>query len=116
MAGSIGVNAVIVRNITGMLRRAGLVHTRRGVAGAELTRPLSEITLLDVFHAVEGEGGLFGIHLRPNPECPVGQGIQTALEHNFSSAQRAMEAELRSMTLAKIAGDVRRAALTVDCK
>ncbi len=109
MAGSIGVNAVIVRNITGMLRRAGLVLTRRGVAGAELTRPLSEISLLDVFRAVEGEGGLFGIHLRPNLECPVGQGIEIALEHSFSSAQRAMEAELRRTSLSKIAGDIRRA-------
>ncbi len=74
MAASIGVNPVIVRNVTGMLRRAGLVNTRQGVAGTQVARPLAEITLLDVYRAVEAvdEGELFAFHPNPNPRCPVG--------------------------------------------
>jgi DNA-binding IscR family transcriptional regulator len=55
MAGSIGVNPVVVRNVTGMLKRAGLVRTQQGVAGTWLARPLSKVTLLDVYRAVEDE-------------------------------------------------------------
>jgi DNA-binding IscR family transcriptional regulator len=36
LAGSIGVNPVIVRNVISQLREAGLVQTQRGSSGAEL--------------------------------------------------------------------------------
>jgi DNA-binding IscR family transcriptional regulator len=98
MAGSIGVNAVIVRNITGMLRRAGLVHTRQGAAGAQLAKQLESITLLDVYRAVE-EAEPFAIHANPNPNCPVGANIQTALEKSFGDAKRAMELQLAATTM-----------------
>ncbi|HEX5084581.1 MAG TPA: Rrf2 family transcriptional regulator [Blastocatellia bacterium] len=94
MAGSIGVNPVIVRNVTGMLRRAGLAVTRQGVAGASLSRKPADITLLDVYRAVEPDGEMFSIHSRPNPKCPVGAKIESTLEKHFTAAQQAMEARL----------------------
>lgn len=109
MAGSIGVNAVIVRNITGMLRRAGLVTTRQGVAGTHLAKPLTDITLLDVYRAVEAveDGELFSVHSRPNPDCTVGKNIQTTLEGVFSEAQRAMESRLEQTTMAEVVRELR---------
>lgn len=104
MACSIGVNPVIVRNITGMLRRAGLVATRQGVAGARLAKPLKDITLLDIYkavHAVEA-GDLFAFHQNPNPKCPVGANIQAALENQLIEAQQAMEAQLERTTLEEV--------------
>jgi DNA-binding IscR family transcriptional regulator len=94
MAGSIGVNPVIVRNVTGMLRRAGLVSTQQGVAGAHLAKSISEITLFDVYRAVETDPDLFSIHAQPNPACPVGANIQATLERVLGDAQRAMESRL----------------------
>lgn len=102
MAGSIGVNPVIVRNVTGMLKRAGLVSTSQGVAGTHLTRPLTKITLLDVYRAVESEGDLFSIHPRPNPNCPVGSRIQETLEKAFEGAQDAMEARLAETSMQQV--------------
>ena len=46
MAESVGVNPVTVRNVTGMLRRAGLVSSRRGKAGTHLAKRLDAITLM----------------------------------------------------------------------
>ncbi len=103
MAGSIGVNPVVVRNVTGLLRRAGLVRTHQGVAGARLARPLAEISLLDVYRAVEGdEAGLFSIHPRPNPQCPVGARIQGTLTRLFAAAEDALHARLAGITLAQV--------------
>ncbi len=102
MAGSIGVHPVVVRNVTGVLRKAGLVQTQKGVSGVRLARPLSEMTLLDVYRAVEGGETLFSIHERPNPECPIGRNIQTTLETFFGEAQKAMEDRLARMTLQQI--------------
>ena len=102
MAGSIGVNPVVVRNVTGMLKRAGLVRTQQGVAGASLARPLSEVTLLDVYRAVEDEASLFSVHPRPNPKCPVGARIEGTLRDVFAEAEDAMEANLAGITLAEV--------------
>lgn len=106
IAGSVGVNPVVVRNILGRLRRAGLVHTHRGVVGALLARPLDQITLLDVYRAVEDDGEMFGIHPRPNPRCPVGAAIQGTLERVFHEAQEAMEARLAATTMDRIIEDM----------
>lgn len=114
MAGSIGVNPVIVRNVTGMLRRAGLVTTRQGVAGTQLAKPLREITLLDVYRAVDAveEGDLFAVHPNPNPQCPVGANIQTTLEGVFAEAQRAMETRLAETTMEAVVQQLKGASPT----
>lgn len=105
LAGSVGVNPVIIRNITGMLRKAGLVLTQQGVAGAALVRPAEEINLLEVYRAVE-ETDIFAIHPRPNPNCPVGANIQGALEVVFDDAQRAMEQRLEQTTIGQLLAKV----------
>ncbi|MDF2718835.1 MAG: Rrf2 family transcriptional regulator, partial [Paenibacillus sp.] len=55
IAGSVNTNPVVVRRITGMLSKAGLVRTSPGVAGATLARPIEEITLYDVYKAVRDD-------------------------------------------------------------
>ena len=52
LAGSIGVNPVIVRTVISQLREAGIVRTQRGSSGAELVKRLDEITLYDIYKAV----------------------------------------------------------------
>ena len=110
LAGSIGVNPVIVRNVISQLREAGIVRTRRGSSGAELAKPLREISLYDIFKAVESvdaEEGLFHFHEQPNPDCPVGRNIQKVLGRHLTDAQRAMEEQLKAATLADIAEDTK---------
>ena len=52
IAESVNTNPVVVRRITGHLARAGLVRVRRGPGGAVLTRPPEQITLADVWKAM----------------------------------------------------------------
>ena len=114
LAGSIGVNPVIVRTVISQLRQAGILQTQRGSSGAELAKRLDQITLYDVYRAVgsvDAEEGLFHFHEQPNPECPVGRNIHAVLDQRLMDAQRAMEEKLRSTTLEEIAEDTRRAVL-----
>ncbi|OWL97823.1 transcriptional regulator [Deinococcus indicus] len=106
MALSVGTNPVVIRTVAGQLRRAGLIRTRQGVAGASLSRPASQITLLDVYRAVNGEDRVFRLHERPHPSCPVGANIQATLEDRFGRAQAALEAELARSTLADVTADL----------
>ena len=95
LAGSTNVNPVIIRKILGQLKG---------------TRPLNEITLLDVYKAVECvEGGeLFHFHENPNPQCPVGRSIHTVLDGKLEQVQKAMEKELNSITLEDVEMDIQK--------
>lgn len=108
IAGSVNTNPVVVRRIMSMLSKAGLVRTSPGVAGATLARPVHAITLLDVYKAVRDDDNdaLFAIHDKPNPACPVGRNIQTALDKSFQQAQTAMEQELGRVTLDSVVFDI----------
>ncbi len=104
LAGSINTNPVIVRNVLRQLRNAGLVKIIRGTGGASLARVPEEITLYDVYAAVEAvdDGRLFRMHKNPNPECPVGRNIHTLLDDMLEDIQDAMEQEMRRYTVADL--------------
>ena len=110
LAGSTGVNAVIVRNVLGQLRKAGIVETRQGSGGAHMAKALDEVTLYDIYKAVEciDDEGLFHFHENPNVECPVGRNIHRAMDGRLAAAQTALENELKSTTIAQVVADTRK--------
>ena len=107
MAGSIGTNPVIIRKLLQKLKAAGLITVSRGTGGVEVTRPLEEITFLDIYKAVEctPEEELFHFHENPNPLCPVGRNIHHVLDDKLERVQAAMEKELAAITLADVKRD-----------
>lgn len=107
IAGSVNTNPVVVRRIVSMLSRAGLVVSTTGPGGgARLARPSDEVTLLDVHRAVE-QGELFGSPpSQPNPQCPVGRHVQSALETHLARAERALHQALADVTIASIVRSV----------
>ena len=107
LSSSIQVNPVIIRKLLGQLKEAGLIEVKRGSGGASLAKEPGEITLLDVFNAVESlDGGmLFHFHENPNPDCPVGRSIHPVLDGRLEQIQRAMEKEMQSITLEDIFND-----------
>ena len=110
LSGSTGVNAVIVRNVLGQLRNAGIVETRQGSGGAHLAKALDEITLYDIYKAVDcvDDEGLFHFHENPNADCPVGRNIHKAMDDRLQTAQSALENELKKTTLAEIVADTKK--------
>ena len=110
LSGSTGVNAVIVRNVLGQLRNAGIVETRQGSGGAHLAKALDEITLYDIYKAVDcvDDEGLFHFHENPNADCPVGRNIHKAMDDRLQTAQAALENELKRTTLAQVVADTRK--------
>lgn len=104
IAESVNTNPVIIRRIIGSLKKAGLVHVKAGTGGTFLRKDLDEITLLDVYRAVEvvEKGNLFNFHEHPNPDCPVGANIESVLRTNMLDAQAAMEHTLAQVTLKQL--------------
>ena len=101
------VNPVIIRRILQQLKAANLITVSRGSGGASIVKPLSEITLLDVYNAVNcvENGNLFHFHENPNPECPVGRNIHRSLDDKLHRIQQAMENEMCKITILDIVKD-----------
>ena len=114
LAGSVNVNPVIIRRIVQQLKDAGLVTVRRGEGGISVTRPLDEITLLDVFNAVEvmDGGNLFHIHENPNTQCPVGRNIHKVLSPELDSFQKDLEKSLAGRTVGDIVSETEKRILS----
>lgn len=109
LAGSIGVNPVIIRGIMSDLKKAGLIDTKRGPGGITITRPLDEISFYDVYEAVEkNKDELFNFHENPNPKCPVGRNIHAALDGKLMSAQEDFEDDLRKYKLSDVVKKIHR--------
>lgn len=104
IASSVNANPVVIRRLLGQLKEAGLVTVEAGVGGASLARPAGEITMLDVFRAVDSlDGGhLFDFHANPNPDCPVGRRVHAVLDGELADAQAALEHRLAQTTLADL--------------
>ena len=108
LAGSIGVNPVIVRNVMGNLKEAGLISISQGRSGISLTKSPEQITFYDVYKAVDSvnDDGLFHFHENPNPECPIGRNIHRAMDSKLERVQKSMEDEMRKITLADVMADI----------
>lgn len=111
LAGSVGANPVIVRNVMGDLKEAGIINISQGKSGITLAKKLDEITFFDVYKAVgaANEEGLFHFHENPNANCPVGRNIHKGVDGKLSEVQQVMEDELKKITLADVVTDTRKA-------
>lgn len=109
LASSVNVNPVVIRRILQQLKGAGIVTVTRGSGGADTAKPLDEITLLDLYNAVEcvDDGALFHFHEDPNQLCPVGRNIHAVLDGRLEDIQRAMEEQMKSVTIRDIVEDTK---------
>lgn len=108
LASSIGSNPVIIRNIMSDLSAAGIIETKRGPGGIAIKRPLDQISFYDVYEAVEkNKDHLFNFHDNPNPNCPVGRNIHTALDGKLAEAQGDFENDLKKYTIADVEKNIR---------
>ena len=110
LASSANVNPTVIRRLLQQLKKADIVTVKRGSGGADIERPLEEITLLDVYNAVEPveNGQLFHFHENPNELCPVGRSIHKIMDSRLDEIQSAMEEKMRSITIADVMRDATR--------
>ena len=102
LAASVPTNPVVIRRVTAMLARAGLIATRPGAnGGAWLTRRPEAITLDMVLKAVNGCA-----HLGSPPAgakgCPVGEHIPRQVAQALTAAEDAAAHALSRITIADL--------------
>lgn len=102
LAASIPTNPVVVRRITALLAKAGLIATRPGATGGSwLLRRPEDIRLDEVLKAVNGCA-----HLGSTPAgakgCPVGEHIPRQVAKALTAVDEAASAALSKITIADL--------------
>ncbi|MFP2927918.1 Rrf2 family transcriptional regulator [Pyxidicoccus sp. 3LG] len=108
MAGSIQTNPVVVRRLLRDLAQAGLVETKRGVGGGvSLARAADDITLREVYEAVEECEELLGRYPSgPSQSCEIAPLVADYLEVVVARAETAFKESLAATTVAKMSREV----------
>lgn len=101
LAESTGCNPVIIRNILSALKKAGLITIPRGTGGAELSADPSQITLYQIYTALEPNGvtSIIGIHPCQDRPCPVAQNIGKVLQTPYHRIEDAIKETMEEITL-----------------
>lgn len=108
---AVSVNAYpsFVRRIMSKLAKAGLVITTTGKSGCcTLARKPNEITLLDIYEAVEAPKA-FAIHTYPaQKQCSVSCNIKVSMEKVLERTQKSVEDTLKKTSLADVISDLKK--------
>lgn len=101
LAESTGCNPVVIRNIMSGLKKAGLITVPRGTGGAELCADPAQITLYQIYAALEPDGlaSLIGIHPCQERACPVAQNIRKVLQTPYRQIEDAVRKTMEGITL-----------------
>jgi Rrf2 family protein len=103
IAASVDTHPVVIRRLLSALVRAGLVSATKGASGGfSLASTPENISLRDVYRAVEPKPNRGLDHFIPNHRCPVGAKIESILHGVYAKAQAGMEAELARVSLADV--------------
>ncbi len=104
LAKSIGCHSSAIRCILNALQKSGLISITRGVGGAHLDKTPEEITLWEIYSALEPDGlnHIIGIHPNPSRLCPVGNHIEAVLSEPYGEIADAVQHTMQTITLSRI--------------
>ena len=106
LAASMPTNPVVVRRVTALLGKAGLVGARAGAGGgAWLAVPPEAITLDLVLRAVDGCAHL-GVPPVGARGCPIGEKIPRVVEAAIRAADAAAAERLSKITVADLLAQI----------
>lgn len=104
LAESIGCNPVEIRKIFSKLKKAEIIDVARGPGGATLRREPEDISLLDIYSAVDSASldALIGVHVHPAKGCLFGKNIQQLLAEPYAEIGSAVERTMASISLQRL--------------
>ena len=102
LAASMPTNPVVVRRVTAMLARSGLIATRAGASGGAWLLAAPESVRLDQVLRAVGGCANFGCPPPGVKGCPVGECIPDAVRHAIEAADAAAVERLSRITVADL--------------
>ena len=116
IAESVSTNSVVIRRIIGLLVKHNLVEVQMGTGGgSRLTRPPDEITLAEIYLALE-EGALFQVPMLEDEHCcNLGITVRPVISEVLQEAESEMIKKLQNITLADVMKKVKNRLIEQGC-
>ncbi|OED46895.1 Rrf2 family transcriptional regulator [Rhodobacteraceae bacterium (ex Bugula neritina AB1)] len=96
-------NPVVVRRVLGKLREAGLLTSEKGHSGGwQLAKPASNITLADIYLALDERLVSAGNKDAEPSHCTVESGLQTRVGEVLDEIENSLVARLSETTIADV--------------
>jgi Rrf2 family protein len=115
IAAMVGAHPVHVRRVMGTLREAGLVESQPGPTGGwALARDPQEISLYDIYLALEPELPFEMPSRMPDACCRFAPNLPQALAGAMEGAKRALQQHLSSVTLDSILVSLEQGGAPID--
>lgn len=107
VAKSVNTSPSFIRRILAKLSKANLVSTTTGKSGfSSLAKPAEEISLLEIYKAVDAPQ-TFAIHDYPTQQsCMVSCNIEKTMQKVLTKAQDSFEETLSATSLAEVIADI----------
>jgi Rrf2 family protein len=106
LAKAMDTNPVVIRRIMAGLRDQGYVRSEKGHGGGwVLACDMSQITLRDIYNALDCPSLLAMGNRTETPGCLVEQAVNAALNQAFHDAEALLLSRFREVTLAMLAAD-----------
>ena len=103
LAGSISTNPVVVRRLLSLLNKAGLIVSTRGKnGGVQLAKNPADITLKDIYLALQIEDVVKPHNKPPQKECPISCSIHSIMCFVAEGYQKTNLKYLESLKLSEL--------------
>lgn len=101
---STGGNPVMIRQLFGKLKSAGILNVSTGRGATSLARAAADISLWDIYMAIEGYQAkdLFKFHPKISNGCQIGRFFQEILEEHLDEAILAMAEKMSGVSLKQL--------------
>lgn len=109
LASSVNTSPSFIRRTLAKLAKAGLIETAKGKNGfCRLGKNPGEISLLDIYLAIEAPKAFAIHHYEQTSACQVSCNIKPVLESALDETQKAMEASLAKISLLSFVSEIRK--------
>ncbi|WP_130864140.1 Rrf2 family transcriptional regulator [Bacilliculturomica massiliensis] len=101
---STGANPIMIRQLYGKLKSAGILNVSTGMGVTTLARDPADISLWDIYMAVEeySPNELFKFHPNISNGCQIGRFFKEILGVHLDEAVRAMGEKMERISLAQL--------------
>lgn len=109
IAESVNSNPSLIRRLIASMTKAGILERtgQHGEIAIRLTRPAAQVSLLDVYRAVESHQEFLDVDQEINRLHPLSRCLPDVLDAEYQRVQTAAEQEMAQISLAAITAAVR---------
>lgn len=106
LADSVNTNPSTIRNLVSNLKASGLVKTSQGKVLTKLVIPASEISMYDVYCAINMEHRLLHLDLDTNKDCIVGSNIASVLDGFYDDIEQAAFEKMKLVSVKDVVNEI----------